>query len=56
VSVVIRRSGYAYTWICKVPVKQPSGKTKVCNHTEVVNSEQEATRAYDAHKKRAAGH
>lgn len=55
-SVVIRKSGYAWTWICKVPVKQPDGKMKVCNHTEVVSTEEEAGPAYKAHKKKAKGH
>lgn len=45
-SVVIRKSGYAFTWICKVKVfKQP------CNHTQGASTEEDAKKAYEAHKK-----
>lgn len=50
-SVVIRKTGYSYTWTCKVIVD-----TKPCNHVAVATSEQEAKDAYAAHKKTAAGH
>lgn len=46
VSVVIRKSGYAYTWICKVKVFK-----KPCNHTQAASTEEDAKKAYAAHKK-----
>lgn len=46
VSVVIRKSGYAYTWICKVKVFK-----KPCNHTQAASTEEDAKKAYEAHKK-----
>lgn len=55
VSVVIRKSGYAWTWICKVPVTR-KGKKEPCNHTEVVSNKDEAGPAYEKHKKTARGH
>lgn len=55
-SVVIRKSGYAWTWICKVHVLQPDGKTKVCNHTDVVESKEVASAEYEKHKKTTKGH
>lgn len=45
-SVVIRKSGYAYTWICKVKVFK-----KPCNHTQAASTEEDAKKAYAAHKK-----
>lgn len=45
-SVVIRRTGYSYTWICKVKVgKEP------CNHTKAAATEGEARTEYEKHKK-----
>lgn len=52
-SVIIRRTGYSYTWTCRVI---PKNATKPCNHVAVANTEQEAKDAYKAHKKTAAGH
>lgn len=51
VSVVIRRTGYSWTWICKVPVKNKDGKMEPCNHTEVVADKGEASPEYEKHKK-----
>lgn len=49
-SVVVRRTGYSYTWICKIPVTR-EGKKEPCNHTQVAATEQEARQEYDSHKK-----
>lgn len=54
-SVVIRRQGYAYVWICKVPVMR-DGKKVPCNHQAACATEEEAGPAYEAHKKTAKGH
>ncbi len=55
-SVVIRKTGYSYTWICKVPVKNAEGKMVPCNHTEVVAEEGDAAPEYEKHKKKTKGH
>lgn len=55
VSVVIRKSGYSWTWICKVPVMK-GGKKVSCNHQDVVESEAVAKAEYAKHKKTAKGH
>lgn len=54
-SVVIRRQGYAYVWICKVPVMK-NGKNEPCNHQDVVESEEVAKSEYDKHKKTTKEH
>jgi len=55
VSVVIRKSGYAWTWVCKVPVTR-NGKKVPCNHQAVVATKAEAESDYAKHKKTAQGH
>ncbi len=55
-SVVIRKSGYAWTWICKVMVKNLAGKKVPCNFADAAATEEDARAAYEAHKKRAPGH
>jgi hypothetical protein len=55
VSVVIRKSGYAWTWICKVPVER-NGKMVPCNHQDVVESKGVAQSEYEKHKKTTRGH
>ena len=57
-SVIVRRTGYSYTWICKVIPKNWAGALtgKPCNHSGVADTEAEARAAYQAHKKTAADH
>lgn len=54
-SVVIRKQGYAFTWICKVPVMR-DGKRQPCNHQAVAESGAVAQAEYDKHKKTTKGH
>lgn len=55
VSVVIRKQGYAYVWICKKPVMR-GGRKEPCNHQDVVESEAVANAEYEKHKKTTRGH
>lgn len=57
-SVIIRKTGYSYTWTCKVIPNTVAGLLtgKPCNHSAVAATEAEAAAAYRAHKRTAAGH
>lgn len=56
-SAIIRKSGYSYTWICKVMVPTVGSKRKIpCNLTDIAATEEDARAAYEAHKRRAPGH
>lgn len=56
-SVIIRRTGYSYTWTCKITLKAlPGFKGTICNHTAAAATEAEAKAAYAAHKKTAKDH
>ena len=52
VSVVIRKSGYAYMWVCKIKVQRLTGPES-CDYTDIEATEAEAHAAYDKHKRRA---
>jgi hypothetical protein len=54
-AVIIRKSGYAWTWTCTTPVRNTFG-LKRCNHSAVAATEAEARAAYERHKKTTAGH
>lgn len=50
VSVVIRKVGNAAQWTCTVIVKR-DGKKQPCRHVAVADTEENARKEYDAHRK-----
>ena len=55
-SVVIRKSGYSYTWICKVKIPGLYRRRVSCDFMDTAATEEDARAAYEAHKRRAPGH
>lgn len=49
-SVVIRKVGNAAQWTCTVVVKR-DGKKQPCRHVAVADTEENARKEYDAHRK-----
>ena len=50
VSVIIRNVSNASQWTCIVTVKR-DGKKQPCHHTSVADTEENARKEYEAHRK-----
>jgi lipoate synthase len=54
-TVIIRKSGWAYIWTCTTMIQGLTGARR-CDFTDVAESEAAAMAEYDRHKKTTRGH